>query len=118
MDSEGKKRGLIRYVLLVVCHPEWQPTAAQMSEFLLNKFPGFASQPNGSAKVGLLYEAKPMHLIDMNTVAMESFGKEVSDNSKYTYRTMHFSLKGGEAKILVIYDNAISGPRKWYRFWE
>jgi hypothetical protein len=103
-EADSTSRGLIRYVLLVVCHPTWQPTTAQMSEFVCDRLPEFGRQPNGTAKVGLLFDSIPMSSIDMAGRAVEAFGSKVSDESRFIYRTLHFGLKGGEAKILVIYD--------------
>jgi hypothetical protein len=105
-DEKLKPRGLIRFVFLAVSHPDIQPTAQQMSAFIMEKLPEFEKQPNGTAKIGLLCETKSMNLIDIYSLAMETFGNEVSDESKYTYRTMHFGIDGGEAKCLVIYDIA------------
>jgi hypothetical protein len=82
-----------------------------MSEFVCDQLPEFRRQPNGTAKVGLLWDTAPMNSIDMAGRAVEAFGSEVSDESRFTYRTLHFGLKDGDAKILVIYDRVRSTPK-------
>jgi len=134
-NSQATRRGLIRFVLLVVSHPE-QPTAPQMSAFLLKMLPEFKAQPNGAAKVGLLWETRSMDSIDVPGLAVQTFGSEVANESRYTYRTIRHKMAGGETKCLVIYDlvSTASIPRpstsevtlasggesvrKWWRFWK
>ena len=101
--AKGKSTGLIRYVLLVVSHPE-QPSAGQMSAFLMDILPEFQTQHDGTGKMGLLWETKPINSIDMSSVAIKTFGDVIMDESKYTYRTLHLGINGGEAKCLVVYD--------------
>jgi len=134
--TKGKPTGLIRYVLLVVSHPE-QPTAPQMSDFLLRILPEFKTQNDGTAKVGLLWETKPMESIDVPALAMQTFGREVADETKFTYRTLRHKMSGGETRCLVICDAPPSGQPattkdtttapdrpsqasagKWWQFWK
>lgn len=134
--AQGKPTTLIRYVLMVVSHPE-QPTTPQMSQFLLKILPEFKTQNDGTAKVGFLWETKPMDSIDVPALAVQTFGREVADESKYTYRTLRHKMTGGETKCLVIYDAPPSqqlatstdttnaphrrieaSPGKWWQFWK
>ncbi len=63
-----------------------------------------ATQQDGTAKVGILWEKNPLSTIDMTAKAVEAFGCGVVNNAIYTYRTLHFGLKAGEATCLVAYD--------------
>ena len=108
-----------------------------MSAFLTEILPELKAQSNEATKVSFLWDTKPMSAIDVPALAMQSFGHEVSDESKYTYRTLRYGLNGGEAKCLVIYDAPQSrqpattdlvttapnhpskaGVLKWYQFWK
>ena len=102
-NSRRKKRGLIRYVLMIVSHPS-QPSTPQMSQFLLSILPEFKAQKDGTAKVGLLWETESMNLINLPKLAIETFGNGITNSDKYTYRTIHFGITGGEAKCFVVYD--------------
>lgn len=109
MDSTYP-RGMVRYALLVMSHPE-QPETADMANFVLERLPVLKSQPDGNAKIGFLWITDPIDGVDMSSKALEAFGNDVADESKYVYRTLGFSLPGGGAKILVAYDIAPSGSQ-------
>jgi hypothetical protein len=103
---KSKPSGLIRYVLLVVSHPN-EPTPRQTFEFMESILPELGRQEKkheGVAKIAWLWKTEPMSSIDMTALAAKSFGAAVVDNGLYTYRTIHFKLQGGEAKCLVAYD--------------
>jgi hypothetical protein len=103
LGKNEKPRGLIRYVLLVTSLPT-QPTNPQMASFLMDLLPELDSQQDGTAKIGFLWETKSMHLIDIQALAVESFGNIILDSNKYIYRTQHIKLKTGEAKCFIVYD--------------
>jgi hypothetical protein len=90
---------------MVVSNPV-QPTPPQMSAFLMDILPEFKTQHDGTGKVGFLWETKPMSSIDVPALAIETFGSQIMDASRYTYRTLHIRLQAGEAKCLVVYDVA------------
>lgn len=107
----------VRYVLLAVSHPTWRPTAPQMAGFLNEKLPEVGSSK--SAKIGFLVKTCTLTPDLMRDSAVEAFGSDVGDDGKYTYRTIHFGIEGGEAKILVAYAKASGGPAaKWWQFWK
>ena len=113
-NTKSTPNGLIRFVLLVVSHPV-QPSAPQLSAFLLDILPEFNKQHDGTGKVGMSWETKPISSIDINQLAVKTFGDVIMDESKYTYRTLHLRFNGGEAKCFVVYDIA---DKKWWQFWK
>ena len=118
MNTSDKPKGFIRYVLLVVSHPA-APTPPQTCEFLNKILPELETQQDGSAKVGTLWETKPISEIDMTAKAVEAFGGSVVNNDIYVYRTLHLGLRGGDAKCLVVYDKASAvSTKKWWRLWK
>ncbi len=135
-NDKNNPRGLIRYVLLVVSHPV-EPTMPQMSAFLLRILPEVNSQPNGSVKLGFLWDKKPISSIDIPALAKQTFGNDVADASRFTYRTLRHKMQGGDTECLVIYDalphahptasNDTNTPTsfsrqassgKWWQFWK
>jgi hypothetical protein len=102
-STTHKPKGSIRYVLLVVSHPV-QPDPRQTFGFLNKIVPELQTQQDGTAKIGTLWETKPIATIDMSAKAVEAFGHGVVNNDIYTYRTLHLSIRGGDAKCLVVYD--------------
>ena len=116
-DDERKVEGAVEYVLLVVSHPTWRPTAPQLGEFVNDQLPELGSST--SAKIGFLVKTCALTSESMGDWAIEAFGSDFSDSGKYTYRTIHFSISGGEAKILVAYVKASGGPTKLrWQFWK
>ena len=103
IGANEKPRGLIRYVLMVASLPT-QPTNPQMSAFVMDLLPELEKQNDGTAKIGLLWETKPMYLIDVQALAVEAFGNIVLDSNKFIYRTLSVKLGTGEAKCFVVYD--------------
>ena len=81
-----------------------QPTNPQMSAFVMDLLPELEKQNDGTAKIGLLWETKPMYLIDVQALAVDSFGDIILDSSKFIYRTLSIKLGTGEAKCFVVYD--------------
>ncbi len=111
-NDVSKYRGSIRYVFLVVCHSEWEATAGEMSAFLHDRLPELNEQTDGTAKIGFLHSTDPLHSLDISAIAIETFGKQVSDERLYTYRTMHFRIEGGEGKIFVVYNHSLDSPHR------
>ncbi|OQB94319.1 MAG: hypothetical protein BWX84_00243 [Verrucomicrobia bacterium ADurb.Bin118] len=103
MNNANAPKGLIRYALLVVFHPT-EPSVPQMSAFLMDILPEFQSQHDGTGKVGMLWEKRPIDSIDISSLAVKTFGDAILDESKYIYRTLHLKIDGGEAKCFVAYD--------------
>ena len=94
------KIGDIKFVLLVASLPE-EPSASHMSSFLFETLPELKTV---DAKIGFLWVTDPIDSVDMYTEAEKAFGSIVSDESKYTYRTMGYQLASGHSKILVFYE--------------
>jgi len=44
----------------------------------------------------------------MAAKAAETFGSGIVNNEIHTYRTLQLSLKGGDAKCLVVYDKPVN----------
>jgi hypothetical protein len=109
----NKPKGLIRYVLLVVSHPQ-EPTPGQTFAFLHNLLPEFKKQHDGTEKIATQWLTTPIGSIDMTALAIETFGNGVM-NSNYTHRTLRIGLNEGEARCLVAYDIAV---KSWWQFWK
>ncbi len=112
-----KPQGTIRFVLLVTSHPI-KPSTEQMAAFLMDILPEFKAQDKDTGKVGFLWVTKPMHSVDVPSLAMKTFGSHIMDSSKYTYRILHIGLKGGEAKCFVVYDGASNEAHTIAHAWD
>lgn len=100
LESEKIQAGNISYLLMVVTHPI-QPSAGQMSAFLFDRIPELSTS---NAKIGFLWETKPIDTINIQALAIDTFGAEVADETKHMYRTLQFLIEGGEGKIFAVYD--------------
>lgn len=107
-----KPKGIIRYIQLAVSHPT-ALSPSQTSKIIMEVLPELKSQHDGDTKIGQYCDTKSMKYIDINALAIDSFGKDFANKSSYTYRTIKFSIDGGEAKILVAYVK-----NKWWCFWR
>jgi hypothetical protein len=95
----------IKYVLLVVSHPTWEPTSQQLGEFLYGQLPEL-KENHDDTQIGLLVETCQLTPEFMLETAIDTFGSDVNNDEKYTYRTIHGVIDGGEARILVAYDKS------------
>jgi hypothetical protein len=93
-------RGEIKFALLVASLPE-EPSMPHMCEFVQKSLPELK---NPNAKIGFVWKTDPIESIDASALAVNTFGSEVADPNRYTYRTISFKLPNGHAKVLVIYQ--------------
>jgi hypothetical protein len=103
ISTNSKPKGAIRFVLMVVFHPI-QTSTPQMSAFLMDLLPDLNSQNNRNGKIGLIWKPDPIDLIDLQSLAIKTFGEGITDTNTYIYRTLHLGIDGGDVKCLVVYD--------------
>ncbi|WP_295433887.1 hypothetical protein [uncultured Thiodictyon sp.] len=101
--EQGRPEGLIHCAFMVVSYPV-EPTVPQMGAFLMRILPELGMPENRLAKLGFFWDSKPMELLDINALAISTFGDEITDAESYIYRTIHHKLDGGAAKCLIVYQ--------------
>lgn len=90
----------IKCVLLLVSHPTYNPTNREANDFVKQKIPELQGS---DAKIVSYHITDSITPLKTQNVAIEVFGKEVADDSLYTYRTISFTINGGEGRIFVVY---------------
>lgn len=70
----------------------------------MDLLPDFEKQQDGTAKIAFKWVNEPLKFIDMQALAIDTFGKGILDINNFVYRTLHIKLKTGEAKCFVVYD--------------
>lgn len=102
-----------KYVLLLVSHPTYIPTNAEVVDFMHEKLPKLNKVEAQIASYTITGVITP---VITRNIAIDVFGEEVANDSLYAYRTISFTIKGGEGRIFVIYRR--KKPLKRLRFMD
>jgi hypothetical protein len=91
----------IKYALVAISHPTHQLTASEVTSFLVDTLPEYR---DSNAKTGWFTISGQLTPDVLRNAAIESFGYDVSNDNKYSYRTISFSINNGDGRIFVIYE--------------
>jgi hypothetical protein len=89
-----------KYVLLLISHPRYKPTNTEVNDFVHEKLPELHK---GEAQIASYNISGAITLVVIRNIAIDVFGEEVANQSLYTYRTISFSISGGEGGIFAVY---------------
>lgn len=96
---------IINYAILVISSSV-QPEVNHATSLLLHILPELNARYNKKAQVALLWDTIPISKVNIPELAIKTFGIDLADHNKNTYRTISYSLKEGEAKCFVVYSKS------------
>lgn len=91
----------IKFVLLLISHQTYKPTDAEVNDFLSEKLPELYESKAQVVSYNITGTITP---VTIRNIAIDVFGEEVADDSLYTYRTISFTISGGDGRIFVVYQ--------------